>query len=307
MTQATSNSIDYLFEDPPISNQQYALVSIVGPNMKQKCDVWGLKIRGTAENLDRARSLSQKILKIDNNYDIYTVEVGKFFPLQVEPHDIGNVEYQNEQLNLLVKNYLQNKETASDFWHQRKNEMIQEAIREGKSQNELVTKPEHPIAVLQRIQNQEKTIKEMQDNLLELQSNLQLSQEKFSNYTEEERKIAYSTSNPVENVVDEVSVDDTNVNVNVDLNSNIQDVSESHDEVTDIIDKIQLLESELNDTIEFKNSIEETSAPSSAYEKIVNTISDLENEVKTLKEKLNDKELVNNYINESYQNSKYEF
>ena len=97
------NSIDYLFEDPPISNQQYALVSIVGPNMPQKCDTWGLKIRGTTDTLEKAKTMCQKILKIDNNYDIYTVEVGKFFPLVVEPHQIQDIEYQNQQLNTLIK------------------------------------------------------------------------------------------------------------------------------------------------------------------------------------------------------------
>lgn len=44
-----SKTIDYLFEDPPITGQTYALVSIVGPHMPQKCDVWGLKIRGVCK------------------------------------------------------------------------------------------------------------------------------------------------------------------------------------------------------------------------------------------------------------------
>lgn len=185
----SKTSIDYLFEDPPVQNQQYALVSIVGPHMNQKCDVWGLKVRGTAESLDKAKELSQKILKIDNHYDIYTVEVGKFFPLAVEPTQINNVEYQNEQLNNLMKSYLQNKETASDFWHKRKNDMIQEAIKEGRSQEE---KPEHPVAVLHRIQSYGDTIQQMKENLLELEKELESSNNKFALYTEDEREEAYT-------------------------------------------------------------------------------------------------------------------
>ena len=64
------NSIDYLFEDPPIPSQQYALISIVGPHMPQKCDVWGLKVRAVAGSIEEAKKLSQKILRVDNNYDI---------------------------------------------------------------------------------------------------------------------------------------------------------------------------------------------------------------------------------------------
>ena len=105
-----NKSIDYLFEDPEIPSQKYALVSIVGPHMPQKCDVWGLKIRGTTDSVDKAKTLCKRLLRLDNNYDIYTVEVGKFFPLAVEPNEISDIEYQNDQLNTLVKSYLENKE-----------------------------------------------------------------------------------------------------------------------------------------------------------------------------------------------------
>ena len=44
MSKGKGKVIDYLFEDPEITNQKYALVSIVGPHMPQKCDVWGLKV-----------------------------------------------------------------------------------------------------------------------------------------------------------------------------------------------------------------------------------------------------------------------
>jgi hypothetical protein len=35
-----TKTIDYLGEDEPIQSQKYALISIVGPHMKQKRDVW---------------------------------------------------------------------------------------------------------------------------------------------------------------------------------------------------------------------------------------------------------------------------
>jgi hypothetical protein len=126
MSKGKGKSIDYLVEDAPIPSQRYALISIVGPHMRQKCDVWGLKIRGVADSLDTAKALTKKIMKLDKDYDIYTVDVGKFFPLAVEPYDVSNVEYENEQLNALVKNYLENKEKANEHWHHRKQEMMKE-------------------------------------------------------------------------------------------------------------------------------------------------------------------------------------
>lgn len=187
-----SKVIDYLSEDMPISNQKYALISIVGPNMKQKCDVWGLKVRGVAESLETAKTLTKKIMRVDKDFDIYTVDVGKFFPLAVEPYDISNIEYENEQLNDLVKNYLENKEKANEQWHSRKQEMMKDAIREGnlESQKELANKKEHPIAVLQRLQAFNTKRQELQEQMDELTINVELTKTKYDSYTESEKDFA---------------------------------------------------------------------------------------------------------------------
>lgn len=315
--------LDYLFEDPPLANQKFALVSIVGPNMPQKCDIWGLKLRGVAGTIEEAKRLSQKILRIDNNYDIYTVEVGKFFPLVVNPLEINDVEYQNDQLNKLIKNYLENRETANEFWHKRKSEMIQEAIKEGKNQEELQNRPEHPIAVLQRIQNYEKTILEIQENLQNLQNDLQLSKSKFESYTEEEREIAQKElktaiesnleSITVENKQTEISVEeireqllnDFNLELNEATNANTtnnnHNKEDNNENITSVLDKIKNLEKELEEMINFKNTIIKESAPS-AYKRVEQTTKEIETELSNLKSQLNNKELVNSYINENYPN-----
>jgi hypothetical protein len=314
--QKKEKTLDYLFEDPPLQNQKYALVSIVGPNMPQKCDVWGIKIRGVAGSIEEAKRLSQKILRIDNNYDIYTVDIGKFFPLVVNPLEINNVEYQNEQLNTLIKNYLENRETANDFWHKRKSEMIQEAIKEGKNQEELSNRPEHPIAVLQRIQNYETTILEIQENLENLKQDLQLSKNKFESYSEEDRKIAQNElKNAIDNNLETLTVENKQTEISVeevrsqllnDFNlelSNVQNVQDNvqDDNINLVLDKIKDLEKELEEMISFKNSIIKESAPS-AYKRVEQNIKEIETELSNLKTQLNNKELVNHYINENYEN-----
>jgi len=285
--QKKEKAIDYLFEDPPLTNQKYALVSIVGPNMPQKCDVWGLKVRGIAGSLEEAKRLSQKILRIDNNYDIYTVDVGKFFPLVVDPLEINDIEYQNEQLNTLIKKYLENRETANEFWHKRKAEMIQQAIKEGKNQEELANKPEHPIAVLQRIKNFEKTMTEMQENLDNLKLDLQLSKDKFESYSEEERNIAQKElQNAIDNNIEtiqlenkpsEISVEEVRSQLFEDFNLN-QNSTPNTTHVDFTIDKIKYLEKELEEMLSFKNSITQSSAPS-AYKRVEKNIKDIENEL----------------------------
>lgn len=180
--------IDYLVEDEPIPSQKLALITIVGPNMKQKCDVWGIKVRGVCDSLESAKALTKKIMKYDKDYDIYTVEVGKFVPLAVEHTDVKNVEYENEQLNTLVQSYLENKEQANELWSNRKDEMMKDAIREGREQKEQTG--EHPVAVLQRMNTFESKIQELQEQLNNMTSDLSSTRDKFNSYTDEERQFA---------------------------------------------------------------------------------------------------------------------
>lgn len=312
--QKKEKTLDYLFEDPPLQSQKFALVTIVGPNMPQKCDVWGVKVRGVAGSIEEAKRLSQKILRIDNNYDIYTVDIGKFFPLVVNPLEINNVEYQNEQLNTLIKNYLENRETANDFWHKRKSDMIQEAIKEGKNQEELSNKPEHPIAVLQRIQNYEKTILEIQDNLENFKRDLQSSKAKFESYSEEDRKIAQNElKNAIDNNLESLTVENKETEISVEEiraqlldDFNLQSNETTTDDQNDIninlvLNKIKNLEQELEEMISFKNSIIKESAPS-AYKRVEQNIKEIETELSNLKTQLNNKQVINNYINENYEN-----
>lgn len=291
----SEKTIDYLFEDPEIPNQKFALISIVGPHMKQKCDVWGLKIRGVSDTLEKAKTQCQKLLRIDNDYDIYTVEVGKFFPLTVEPNQISDVEYENKQLNTLVKSYLENKESANELWHKRKAEMIQNAIKEGQNQEEFSNKPEHSIAVLYRIRDHEQTISELEGQLKTVNDRLEKANNKFNSYTDAEKSDALSkienehltSENKTEIKVDELRLDES---INVET----------------IIEKLKKTEVELEEMTSFQASISETSAPS-AYKRISQNIFDLQKEITSLKHILNDKNLINQYINNNYKDSQYKF
>lgn len=306
---SNTKTIDYLFEDPPLTNQKFALVSIVGPHMPQKCDIWGLKIRGTADTLEKAKSMSQKLLKIDNNYDIYTVEVGKFFPLAVEPNQISDIEYQNTQLNQLVKSYLENRELANEQWHARKNEMIKEAIREGKEQSS--SKPEHPIAVLQRIKNFEKDVSDIQETLQNMKNDLQLSKEKFNNYTEEERALAQQElSSALQQTVSENENSNANIEeLKEELSGGLENTNSNtvvNTQIENIIKQLKIEEDELDELEELKSSINATNSPN-VYAKVVKNIESTKQTITELKEKLNDNNLINEYINSNYGESEYSY
>lgn len=311
-----SKTIDYLFEDPPIHNQKFALVSIVGPHMPQKCNVWGLKIRGVTDNLEKAKAMTQKLMKIDNNYDIYTVEVGKFFPLTVEPHEVGEVEYENTQLNDLVKSYLENRELANEQWHSRKNEMIKEAVREGKAQEELANKQEHPIAVLQRMKNLESNIKDAQEKLESYVKDLELSKTKFELYTDEEKEIANKElESAIRNEIkpasteaadhEEVSVDDVRKQLMgelqvTDTNTN----NHTNNTIEKTVSEIHLYENELEELQSLKSSIDASTSPN-VFSRIEKQITDVNTKLSELKATLKDSKAVNTFINSNYSSSEY--
>ncbi len=294
--------VSFLFEDPTIPGQKYALISIVGPHMPQKCDVWGLKIRGVADTIDQAKALCKKLMRVDNNYDIYTVEVGKFFPLHVEPQQVGDIEYENEQLNQLVKSYLENREAANEEWLARKNKMVQEAIREGKSQEELANKPEHPVAVLQRIKDYQMKLKELEENMLNIKADLDSANNKFSGYSQEEREQAnQELKSAVDSIVaspdNNFSIEEIREQLMNELS--VEELEPSHTSsasvVQDTLDKIKQLDSQLEE-------LEAIPITNSSLKEHINKI---KKDILEEKEKLTDSQKINQFINSQYGESQY--
>jgi hypothetical protein len=291
---SAKKNIDYLFEDPPITGQNYALVSIVGPHMPQKCDVWGLKIRGVVNTLDQAKSQTQKLMTIDNNYDIYTVEVGKFFPLAVEPLEIQNVEYQNTQLNNLIKGYLENRQAANEQWMERKNEMVQDAIREGREQTG--SSNEHPIAVLQAIQTSRDKMSQLIEEVDKSKTELLNRMYKFNNYELEERESAIKE---LSKAYENVQKDDSNEfnMLKQELNSEFKFPVHKSNPLTYLLDEISALEDKLA-----------LLTASEGSEENKDEIEKLKQELEYRKNELNDKSNaseINEFINSNYKNSPY--
>ena len=278
--------------------------------MRQKCDVWGLKIRGVADSLETAKALTKKLMRLDNDYDIYTVDVGKFFPLAVEPYDVANVEYENEQLNELVKNYLANKESANEHWHNRKQEMMKNALKEGKAegQEELAKKPEHPIAVLQRIKNFEEQMSELNEQVESLRGDLQLSKDKFSSYSEEERALADAElRNAIENNLEPTIPEQSSLNIEEIRNEIMQELKdeEPKQEVENTLFTLKSLETEISELENTLNSINREHSPS-VYNTLSTQLSKLQVSRNNLKEKLNKSQSVNDYINSNYNEGKHD-
>ena len=202
--------IDYLNEDQPINGQKYALISIIGPHMPQKCDVWAIKIKGTAHSEEAADQLGKRLQQIDPDVDIHRVPVGIFFPLAIDPTVADNVVYQNEQLNEIVKKNKENRMDAKDHFEERKRTMMEDAIREGRQQGNT---QEHPIAVLNDINKSETKIQELERELNNVKSELSISKLKFDTFSLDEKTNAATEYNRINETQDSTNTNSSSSSI----------------------------------------------------------------------------------------------
>jgi hypothetical protein len=178
-------TIDFLYEDPVMNNQVYSLISIIGPHMPQKCSVWGIKIRGSFRTQEEAKKRAIELSEIDNDYDIYTVETGKFVPLVVDPDADIETEHLNDELNTLIKSYKASKSKANSEWEANKQRQVEEATREGK---EGVKRT--PIMLFATSKSLEAQIKTTEDTLKQLKESLSEYSTEFEALSDKEKEEA---------------------------------------------------------------------------------------------------------------------
>ena len=119
---------DYL----TVPGQLYALISMVGPDMPQKNDQFGLKIRGCFATRDDAERHAKRLQKEDALVDIYVVEMYKWLLIPPDNLKIEDVHYTNDKLEEIMTKYRENQRQASAMFEKRKRDMMAKPI-EGSS------------------------------------------------------------------------------------------------------------------------------------------------------------------------------
>lgn len=76
----------------------------------------GLKVRGSYGSQEEATGRAKKLQRNDPLHNIYVAEVGKWLAWDPNPHNVAEQEYQNEQLNSLMRSYKENEEQREQFF-----------------------------------------------------------------------------------------------------------------------------------------------------------------------------------------------
>jgi len=135
-----------------VPGQVFALISIVGPDMPQRNDQLGLKIRGCFSTKEEAENHAKRLQKEDAIVDIYVVDMYKWLLIPPDRLQIDNVHYQNEKLEEIMTKYRENQRQAASMFEKRKRDMLAKPIEgsatpyiePGDENSKYYTKPDVP-------------------------------------------------------------------------------------------------------------------------------------------------------------------
>jgi hypothetical protein len=192
-----SNKSDFLTEDNLLpSNQKYVCMSFLKPQKEDNTTLSGIKIRGVFEEYDDACKHAKKLQECDPYHHVFVGEMGKWLPHDPDPDSkyVKDFEYANEQLNSMMKSYVDNQEKAKIFHEQRKNDMVRKNIMDNmdthqKNMNELkdqlktaddVEKKD----IEKRLQTMEDNINNMEKKKKNIEEQLALLESKLSDTTQ---------------------------------------------------------------------------------------------------------------------------
>jgi hypothetical protein len=111
-----------------VPGQMYALISMVGPDMPQKNEKLGLKIRGCFATKEEAGAHAKRLQKEDPLVDIYVVDMYKWLLVPPDRMQIDDVHYQNDKLEEIMQGYMKNQREASAHFEKRKKDMMVKPI-----------------------------------------------------------------------------------------------------------------------------------------------------------------------------------
>ena len=115
---------DYL----TVPGQLFACISFVGPDLPQKNEKLGLKIRGCFATRDEAASHAKRLQKEDAIVDIYVVDMYKWLLIPPDRTQIDDVHYQNDKLEEIFQKYKENQAAAAAVFEKRKRDSVAKPI-----------------------------------------------------------------------------------------------------------------------------------------------------------------------------------
>jgi hypothetical protein len=192
-----SDKVDYLDEDPVISEQKYCVVSVLTPknfkDVDEKSTMYTFKVRGSYGTVEEAQKRIQLLNQLDPNVNIYLAEVGKWCPFEDDPEKAKDAVYKDEELNRLMKGYKENQEKAKELFEVRKADMVAKALADTKEKKEKLKKEDEEerskAKIEDSIADKEKEVKEKEEKIVEGKKEIEQKKEVIQSKEDKIRKL----------------------------------------------------------------------------------------------------------------------
>ena len=134
------NKLDYskvseMIEDFRIVNEK-RINDLFDEETDFKTSIRGVKVRGIYDTLKEARVRASLLQKRDPKFNVFVGQCGYWLPWDPSSTDEIDAEYQEKQLNELMKNYKINAEQRDMFYQEDKQRKVDEAIKENAKRKE---------------------------------------------------------------------------------------------------------------------------------------------------------------------------
>ena len=103
-----------------------------------KTTMRGIKVRGVYDSYKEATVRAQVLRRKDPSFNVFVGQVGYWLPWDPECEAVPEQEYQEGQLNELVKKYKENLDNKDNLYDQIKNERIEKAKKEVSAKKEFL-------------------------------------------------------------------------------------------------------------------------------------------------------------------------
>ncbi len=155
--KVTNKGISNLWEDF-IYNNSEKLDKDYNDENDFQTSVRGLKIRGTYDSHREAKRRADQVAKFDKNHNVYIGQVGYWLPWDPDPHEVPEQEYQQKELNTLMKKYRENMMSKDQFFEERNREKMEAALKKNKNAKKVDEKVEKELEKVRKTINEKDKI-----------------------------------------------------------------------------------------------------------------------------------------------------
>jgi hypothetical protein len=136
-TSITYDNVEKIYEDWKYSRNE-CLDAEFYELSDYRTSMRGIKVRGVYDSYKEASVRAQVLRRRDPSFNVFVGQVGYWLPWDPECESVPEQEYQEGQLNELVKKYKENLNNRDDLYEQVKNERIEKAKREVNAKKEML-------------------------------------------------------------------------------------------------------------------------------------------------------------------------